>query len=81
MANPAKVDAKLKIAEGVAGVAGAGLERCLPPTPSTMIKVMRTGIQASLSYLLKNEKFGMDKKKPVINHVLIKDTVSAERDQ
>jgi len=48
MANPANVDAKLKIVAGVAGVSGAGLKRFLPPTPSAMTRVIKTGIQASL---------------------------------
>ena len=30
--NPANVEAKLKTAEAVAGVAGAGWDRCFPPT-------------------------------------------------
>lgn len=64
MANPAKVDAKLKMERGVAGMGGEGLERCFPPTPRAMIKVMKTGIQASLSYLLNEEKGGAVANKP-----------------
>lgn len=64
MVNPAKVDAKLKMDWGVAGVGGAGLERCFPPTPRAIIKVMKTGIQASLSYLSKEENGRMVANKP-----------------
>ena len=54
MANPANVDAKLKIAAEVAGVGGARLEKCFPPTPSVMTSlVMKKGIRASPSYLLR----------------------------
>jgi hypothetical protein len=49
--KPAMVDAKPKIAAGVAGSAGGGLIRCFPPTPRAMTKVMTTGIHATLSYL------------------------------
>ena len=56
MVNPAKVDAKLNIDWGVAAMGGEGLERCFPPTPRAMMKVIKTGIQAILSYLLKEEK-------------------------
>lgn len=51
MTKPAIVDAKVSIADAVAGSAGGGLTRCFPPTPRAMTKVIRTGIHASRSYL------------------------------
>lgn len=49
--KPASVEAKLRMAPGVAGSVGVGLIRCLPPTPRAMTNVTKTGIQATLSYL------------------------------
>ena len=51
MEKPARVDAKLKTEDAVIGATGGGLDKCFPPTPSVMINVMRTGIQARRSYL------------------------------
>lgn len=50
--KPAIVAPKLRMALAVAGAAGGGLARCLPPTPSAMIKMMRTGTHATRSYQL-----------------------------
>ena len=50
-ANPASVEAKLKIEAAVAGSAGGGLDRCFPPTPNAITKVTRTGNHARRSYL------------------------------
>ena len=49
--NPAKVEAKLKTAEAVAGAAGGGLNKFLPPTAEAMTSVTRTGNQDTRSYL------------------------------
>ena len=49
--NPANVEAKLKIAEAVAGAAGAGWDRCFPPTTEAMMNVIRTGSHDIRSYL------------------------------
>ena len=49
--NPANVEAKLKTAEAVAGVAGAGWDRCFPPTTEAMMNVIRTGSHEIRSYL------------------------------
>ena len=51
MANPAKVEAKLKTADAVAGAAGEGLNRCFPPMAEAMTSVIRTGNQDIRSYL------------------------------
>ena len=51
IANPANVEAKPKIVEGVAGTAGGGLDRCFPPTAEAMMNVIRTGSHEIRSYL------------------------------
>ena len=51
MENPAKVEAKLKIAEAVAGAAGGRLNKCFPPMAEAMTSVTRTGNQNTRSYL------------------------------
>ena len=51
MAKPAKVEAKLRMVEAVAGSAGAGLDRCFPPTPRKTTNDKRTGNHARRSYL------------------------------
>ena len=45
MANPATVEAKLKVAEAEAGAAGEGLIRCFPPMAVAMMSVIKTGNQ------------------------------------
>ena len=45
MANPATVEAKLKIAEAEAGTAGGELIRCFPPMADAMMSVINTGNQ------------------------------------
>ena len=49
--NPAKVAAKDSTAEAVAGAAGGGFVKCLPPTPTATTKVINGGIHARRSYL------------------------------
>ena len=51
--NPAKVEAKLKTAEAVAGAAGGGWNKleCFPPMAEAMTSVTRTGNQDTRSYL------------------------------
>ena len=55
--NPAKVEAKLKTADAVAGVAAAAAAACVeedrwfPPTMEAMINVIRTGNHDIRSYL------------------------------
>lgn len=51
MENPANDEAKPKIAEAVAGVAGGGLIKCFPPVAEAMTSVIRRGNQAIRSYL------------------------------
>ena len=51
MTNPAIEDAKDNIAIALAGSAGGGFQRCLPPRPSATTYTTRTGIHASRSYL------------------------------
>lgn len=51
MMKPEIVDAKVSIVDAVAGSAGGGCARCLPPTPRAVTNATMTGIQASLSYL------------------------------
>ena len=51
MENPANDEAKLKIAEAVAGAAGGGLDRCFPLMAEAMTSVVRTGNQDIRSYL------------------------------
>lgn len=51
MAKPAKVEAKLRMVEAVAGSAGDGLDRCFPPTPRKTRNDRRTGNHARRSYL------------------------------
>lgn len=51
-AKPASVEAKERMVEAVAGSRGGGFDRCFPPTPSAITKVITTGIQAIRSYLL-----------------------------
>jgi hypothetical protein len=35
----------------LAGIVGGGLDKCFPPIPRAMMKVITTGIQAIFSYL------------------------------
>lgn len=51
IANPANVDAKDKMAGAVAGSSGGGFDKCFPPSPRAITKVMTTGIEAIRSYL------------------------------
>jgi hypothetical protein len=51
MAKPAKVEAKLRMVEAVAGSAGDELDKCFPPTPRKMTNDKRTGNHARRSYL------------------------------
>jgi len=51
MAKPAKVEAKLRMVEAVAGSAGDGLDKCFPPTPRKTTNDKRTGNHARRSYL------------------------------
>lgn len=37
MTKPAIVEAKERIVDAVAGVAGGGFEKCLEPTPTTIM--------------------------------------------
>ncbi|KAG6839882.1 hypothetical protein C0991_010847, partial [Blastosporella zonata] len=53
--KPANDDAKLRTARAVAGSAGGGLDKCLPPMPRATTKDRTTGIQASFSYLMEHE--------------------------
>jgi len=78
--NPAKVDAKLNIEWGVAGVGGEGLERCFPPTPRAMMEVIKTGIQAILSYLLKEEKLKQSQTSLQEKCTPIQDIIPTKRD-
>ena len=43
--NPANVEAKLKIAEAVAGATGGVLKRCFPPIAEATTSETRTGNQ------------------------------------
>jgi len=52
IAKPAIVEAKLRMAEAVAGSAGSeGLEKCFPPSAMAITNVARTGSHARRSYL------------------------------
>lgn len=51
MAKPARVLAKPRTPAAVAGSAGGGLDRCLPPTPRAMTNVISTGTHDTFSYL------------------------------